>query len=216
MMCRARVLCQETAILSACECAQSATHRRLKRSEAWCCHWIPGAQSSRLPGRQQLPHARYHLAVWRRASAALWIEYYSSQHAHTSPVGNNSSLNSGIWPRTRYLVCIIFPFHPPLPPFPQSLASRHGYFLLALRIAIQLSKKNYANVNWAVGAQHGSLACNENNDQKNGTIRSLLPTLKRMPSHRGSAHIQIFSVSLCFVASMDVQIDKASRSQCGS
>lgn len=107
----ARVLCQETAIITACECAYSAPRRRqggLKRSEAWCCHWIPRAQSSRLLGRQQLPHAHYHLAVWRRASAALWIEYYCSEHAHTSP---SEKLLSQLWePTTNALPSSLFSF----------------------------------------------------------------------------------------------------------
>lgn len=145
----ARVLSQETAIIRACECAHSASRRRqggLKRSEAWCCHWIPRAQSSRLLGRQQLPRAHYHLAVWRRASAALWIEYYCSEHAHTYP---SEKLLSQLWePTTNALPSSLFSFLLStllsVAPFSQSLANRHSYFLLALHITFQLGKKCWA------------------------------------------------------------------------
>lgn len=72
---------------------------------AWCCHWIPGAQSSWLLGRQQLPYACYHLAVWRRASATLSIVLLLRAHTpHPS-----EKLFSKLRPRSlRLRVCVFF------------------------------------------------------------------------------------------------------------
>lgn len=145
----ARVLCQETAIITACKCAYSAPRRRrggLKRSEAWCCHWIPGAQSSRLPGRQQLPRARYHLAVWRRASAALWIEYYCWEHAHTSPVWKTPLSTLGA-DHERFAFKFVFfsPFHPPLrPPLPSKPGKPPQLFPSCATYSIPALKKCWA------------------------------------------------------------------------